>query len=118
MDLKFEPPQHLSERAKALWRELVPARARSIGRLTLLQTALESLDRADMARVALAGGSLTTVTQSTKAVHLNPLAKLERESREQFARIWEQLSFGFDGSVDGMDLERWLKRQAEFGAIQ
>ena len=34
-----EPPEHLSERSKALWRALVPDRARSLGRRVMLQAA-------------------------------------------------------------------------------
>lgn len=43
------PPPHLSERAQALWREVVPRRAVSPERLALLQVALEALERADAA---------------------------------------------------------------------
>jgi phage terminase small subunit len=118
MNERFEPPAHLSDRAKALWSALVPDRARSIGRLTLLQAALEALDRADSARKTIGTGGLTTTTKTTGALHIHPLVKVEREARQQFARIWEQLSFGFDGNEDGMDLERWLKRQEQRGAIR
>ena len=96
-----EPPDHLSERSKQLWRDLVPKRAKSPGRLALLQTALEALDRADEARELISTEGLTTVTETTGAVHLNPLVKLERESRQAFMKAWGLLHFDFDIEIDG-----------------
>lgn len=96
-----KPPAHLSARSKALWKDLVPRRARSAGRKALLQTALEALDRAEQARKAIAKTGLTTTTKTTGAVHINPLIKIERESRQQFARIWSDLRFNFDPRQDG-----------------
>ncbi len=109
---QFTPPAHLSERTKTLWAELVPERARSAGRLALLTAGLEALDRADAARTAL-GVNLTTTTETTGAVHCHPLLKVEREARGQFAKIWADLGLGWDGSTDGMSLDRWLSRQDE-----
>lgn len=97
------PPAHLSERSKALWKSFVPSRARSIGRMALLQAALESLDRAESARAAIAVEGMTATTKSTGAIHVHPLVKVEREARQQFARIWQgDLHFGFDAKLDGM----------------
>jgi P27 family predicted phage terminase small subunit len=112
MNRDFKPPKHLSDRAKAIWRELVPARARSLGRLTLLQAALEALDRCDAAREAIGTAGLTTTTKTTGAVHLHPLLRVERESRQQFGKLWEQLHLGFDSSIDGIELERYLAQRA------
>ena len=57
-----EPPAHLSERAKGLWRGVVPSTIRCPERLALLQSGLEALDRADQAREAISREGLTTVT--------------------------------------------------------
>lgn len=46
---KFPPPDGLSERGKALWRQVVPDRGRSPGRLAMIGEALKALDRADQA---------------------------------------------------------------------
>jgi phage terminase small subunit len=89
----FAPPSHLSERAAALWADVVPRRAKTPGRLALIQTALESLDRADAARVAVAREGMTTITQRSGAMHIHPLLKVERESMQQFAKLWSQLGF-------------------------
>jgi phage terminase small subunit len=70
------PPEHLSERAQGLWREIVPRRAVSPERLALLQVALEALDRADAARQVIAQEGMITTTKTTGAVHVHPLVKL------------------------------------------
>jgi hypothetical protein len=113
MDDKFAPPEHLSSRTKALWLELVPSQCRSHGRLVLLAEALSALDRATQAREELAGQKLVTVTKSTKATHLHPLLKAERECRAQFSRIWADLGLGFDQRMDGIPYEYWLKQQGQ-----
>jgi len=86
-----EAPNHLSERSKALWISLGPTRCTSVGRRNLLQVALEALDRAEEARQAIVAQGLTKTTQGTGAIHVNPLLKVERDCRNQFAGIWRQL---------------------------
>src|SRR5690606_27550481 len=76
-----EPPAHLSESSKQLWREVVPASI-SMGRLAVLTSALEARDRAEECRLTVNAQGLTTVTETTGAVHLHPLLKVERENRQ------------------------------------
>lgn len=111
MDDRFPAPEHLSDRSKALWAEVVPRRRRSPGALAMVEEALTALDRADQARAALPSAGLVTVTESTKAVHVNPLVKVERECRQQFARIWSDLHLNYDDGIDGVRYEAWLQRQ-------
>ena len=113
MEHQFTAPAHLSERAKTLWAELVPEAARSAGRLALLTAALQALDRAEQARLELAATTLTTTTETTKAVHVHPLVKVEREARGQFAKIWSDLGLSWDGMIDGMSTDRWLAAQSK-----
>ncbi len=111
----FTPPEHLSDRSKALWLAVVPSRAMSAGRLAMIQVALEALDRADEARLAVRRDGLTTKTATTGDVHVNPLVKIERECRAQFAKIWESLGLAWETRTDGMTgtaLERMLAKQA------
>ena len=84
-------PTHLSERAAALWRELGPWRADTLGRRTLFQAALEALDRAEQARELIETAGLVSATKTTGALHIHPAVKVEREARAQFAAIWTQL---------------------------
>ena len=93
-----KPPSHLSKRAKKLWVLVVERRAKSPERLALLQTALESLDRADQCREQIESQGLLTETKTTGTKHLNPLLKLEKDSRQLFARIWRDLQL--DWAID------------------
>ncbi|MDI7245859.1 MAG: hypothetical protein QME92_00055 [Bacillota bacterium] len=97
----LEPPAHLSERSKALWRQVVPDRAKSPGRLALLQTALEALDRADQARQVLDREGLFTTTPGSGVTHVHPAARIEREARALFLRAWTELGLEWDAVVDG-----------------
>ena len=101
---EFEPPKHLSAKSKAVWRAIVPRRARSPERLLLVTTALEALDRADQARQTVEAAGLTVTTKRTGAVHLHPLVRVEREARTLFLRCWERLSLAFDFRVDNQEL--------------
>lgn len=91
-----QPPPHLSDRAAALWRDVVPRRAKTPGRVAMVQTALEALDRADAAREAVEVSGMTTTTKTTGAVHVHPLVKVERESRAQFTKVWGTLNLAFE----------------------
>lgn len=94
-------PEHLSDRARAIWSMIVPRRARSTERLTLLQAALEALDRADAARVTIAKEGMTTTNETTGLVHVHPLVKVEREARAQFMSGWAALHLEWDTMIDG-----------------
>ena len=110
---QFEPPSHLSPRATALWRSLVPSRARSPARLALLQAGLEAWTVPTPSTRGVAAAGMTTTTATTKAVHVHPLVKVEREARAQFAKIFSELSLGYDQSIDGVPLERAMERLKE-----
>jgi phage terminase small subunit len=98
---KISPPGHLSDRSKALWAELVPRRARSPERLELLTVALEARDRAAEARAAVDAEGLTTTTETTKAVHIHPLLRVEKDSWATFVRVWKELDLERAKSLDG-----------------
>ena len=94
-------PSHLSDRSRALWAELAPRKARSLGRQVLLQIGLEQLDAADAARAVLNEHGTTFTTESTGAVHERPECRIEREARRTFLRIWRDLNLDWDQAVDG-----------------
>src|SRR5438067_11478263 len=88
-----EAPAHLSDRAKELWRQTV-ARAQSPERQILLQTALESLDRADQAAAVVAVEGLVVKSERSHFSHAHPLLKVEEDSRARFMKCWTKLGFG------------------------
>jgi phage terminase small subunit len=89
-DHATEPPEHLSERSKELWRNACPQAIRSEKRLVVLRAALEALDRADAARLAIAEQGMISITERSGMAHVNPLVKVEREARLDFAKLWKQ----------------------------
>ncbi|MCC6486390.1 MAG: hypothetical protein IT364_02740 [Candidatus Hydrogenedentes bacterium] len=96
-----DPPDHLSERSKDLWRKVGPDEAKSIERRTLFQAGLEALDRADEARRIIQAEGMISKTTTTGAVHVHPALKIEREARAQFVRIWEVLNLRWNSQIDG-----------------
>jgi len=96
-----EPPAHFSERSKTIWRTIGPTHVRSLGRQMYFQSALESLDRAEEARKLIEIEGLTSKTTSTGALHVHPLAKVEKEHRQLFCKLWDTLKLRFDPQVDG-----------------
>ncbi len=98
--MRAEPPDYLSHESKDLWREVVPRHDRGPGWLVILTQALITWDRCEEARKELEVQGLTTVTEATGAVHLNPLVKVERECRQQFIRLWSELGLSWDIEID------------------
>jgi phage terminase small subunit len=97
----LDPPGHLSDRSQRLWLDCVPRRARSPGRLALLQASLEALDLADRARLKVEEEGMTKTTEKTGAVHVHPLLKVATEARRQFMSGWEKLGLTWDPTIDG-----------------
>ena len=97
-----EPPNHLSERSRRLWRELVPRRASSPERLQFLLVALECLDEADRAREVLLCEGLTVTNERTGIVHAHPLTRVEKDARCQFLAAWRALGLNFDPQTGPM----------------
>ncbi|MHB1038120.1 MAG: P27 family phage terminase small subunit [Pirellulales bacterium] len=85
------PPEHLSDRAKTIWRAVVPLHI-SPGRLLLVQTALEALDRCDEARRLIEKEGLTSKTETTGALHIHPAIRVEKDARAQFLAAWSKAS--------------------------
>jgi phage terminase small subunit len=85
------PPEHLLERSKQLWLELVGSRVKGTSRIATFQTALEYLDMADTARQQRLEDGLVVKTKRTGVPHLNPVVRVEQQSRESFLKIWQRL---------------------------
>jgi P27 family predicted phage terminase small subunit len=100
---EHEPPAHLSQASQALWRRIVPKRAKSPGRLALLTTALGALDRADAAGAVIEREGMVLTGKAGSLPHAHPLLRVEKDSRALFARCWADLHLGWDQS----DGDRW-----------
>jgi len=87
-----KPPKHLSDRVKELWGQVVPRRCKHPEELALLQSALESLDRADQAAAILAKDGLVTVTAGSGTKHRHPMIDVEKEARAAFVKAWQMLN--------------------------
>lgn len=96
----MKPPDHLSERSNELWRYYVGNTVNSLAEISIFQGALEALDRADEARKIIDGEGLVNITKTTGAVHINPLTKLEKESREHFLKAMKTLNLHFESNLD------------------
>ena len=93
---EYAPPDHLSDRAKALWTSVVPSSGKSPERLAMIQSALESLDRADACRKLIDTEGLTVTLPNGKMVHRHPLLKTESENRALFLRTWTRLNLHWE----------------------
>jgi phage terminase small subunit len=85
------PPDHLLERSKQLWVELVGSRIKGTSRIVTFQTALEYLDLADTARQERLENGMVVKTKRTGVPHLNPVLRVEQQAMASFLKIWQQL---------------------------
>src|SRR4051794_29484663 len=86
-----EPPEHLSERSRALWCELVRHRCNSVERQLLLECALTDLDRADALRMQIAREGAMVTSARSKLPRAHPALKIEAEMRRRFLAAWRAL---------------------------
>ena len=96
-----KPPAHLSERAKGLWQAVVPSRAKSPERLAMVQSALESLDRADQAAALVRDEGMTVTAKKGGLPHVHPAVRVERDARAMFVRTWGGLALSWNHEIDG-----------------
>ena len=93
-------PSDLTERAKALWNAAMSTGSRSPQRLVVIEEALRALDLAERARQAVLADGLTSTTARTGACHVHPAARVERENRQLFCKLWRSLGLTFDCRLD------------------
>jgi hypothetical protein len=93
-------PEGFSERSVRIWTSET-ARTKSQGRLALLEECLRHLDRADALAALIAKEGLTTTTQTTGAVHIHPLAKIELTHRGVFVKLAKMLTLEWHSPLDG-----------------
>ncbi len=85
-----KPPSHLSNASKRWWKEVVATYALEPHHLKLLQLAAESWDRCQQGRRAIGiEGPFVADRYGARAPH--PAIRVERDSRQDFARLLRQL---------------------------
>ncbi len=92
----IQMPSHLSENSKKIWKSVVPSNARTSHRKVLILAALESLDRAEEARLIIAEEGMLLPAGERTIAHVHPLLKVERDSRALFAKLWNQLNLQYE----------------------
>ena len=96
-----EMPPGLSPSSEAIWRSVVPKRAKSLERVALLEQALRAKDRANEIAIELSKQDLTFTTPGTGTIRANPLLKAEQQSRALFEKIWIDLKLQWTSEIDG-----------------
>ncbi len=99
--MEYKAPKELSKQAQAIWRGVVPRRAKTAERMLLIKTALQTLDRADEVTAEIKKQGLTIENPSSGAIRANPLVKLEKELRGQFAAMWDKMALDWHAVIDG-----------------
>lgn len=89
-------PDHLSDRASAIWDQIVANYVVEIEGLPLLETALTQYDRAAQARNEIEASGLSWTNPDSGAVHVNPAAKVERDASKAFRLAWKALDLDFE----------------------
>jgi hypothetical protein len=70
--------------------------------MTLVEQALRALDRATAAAELVDAEGMTSTTETTGTFHVHPAVRIERESRQLFARIWGgMLHLEWTSEIDG-----------------
>jgi phage terminase small subunit len=88
-----EPPKHLSQRSREVWRSVVKEWALGTHELRLLELACTSLDRAEEARQALAANGLTVLDRFGQEKP-RPEVGIERDAKVTAARLFRELRLG------------------------
>jgi hypothetical protein len=99
--MEYKAPAELSKQSAAVWRGVVPRRAKTAERMLLIKTALQALDRAAEVTAKIKEQGLTIENPSTGAIRANPLVKIEKELRQQFASIWLGMDLDWHAVIDG-----------------
>ena len=94
-------PKNLSKESKCLWKTIVTEyNFTDSGGLTLLQTALEALDRLREAQAILKKTGLL-VRDRFSQIRVNPVTIVERDSRSQFLHAMRMLNLDLEPLKDG-----------------
>jgi P27 family predicted phage terminase small subunit len=86
-----EPPEHLSEKAKALFSFYVGMTVRSPGQIALFIRGLDAMDRADECGQIIRAEGLSQTSERSKMTRQHPLLNTQREASAEMLKIWKNL---------------------------
>ena len=86
-----EPPDHLSEKAKTLYRFYIGKTIRAPGQIAVLVRGLEALDQADECGRIIRAEGLSLKSERSGMLRQNPLLNTQKEATSQMLKIWAAL---------------------------
>jgi P27 family predicted phage terminase small subunit len=92
-----DPPPHLSEKARILWKHYAGPVLKSPAQLALFETGLAALDRATQAREIISREGMTLANEKGKMPHAHPLFNIQKESEAHFLKVWKTLNLNWPG---------------------
>ncbi len=87
-----DPPDHLSDASKALWRSTLSGWSLDAHHQHLLRLACEALDLAEQARLELVEHGRTTITEANGGIRAHPATAIARDNRTLAARLLRDLN--------------------------
>ena len=93
-----QPPPHLSDGSKALWKSTLAGWDLDTHHQRLLCLACEALDLAEQARLELVEHGRTTITDTNGGIRAHPATAIARDNRTLAARLIRDL--GLDEESD------------------
>ena len=102
-----EPPEHLSEKAKTLFRFYVGKTVRAPGQVTLFIRGLEAMDTADECGKVIRKEGLSVKSERSNMVRQHPLLNTQREATAQMLKVWKELRLNINSqqAVGGFGFE-------------
>jgi len=86
-----EPPEHLTEKAKDLFRFYCGKTVRAPGQIALLIRGLEAMDTADECGRVIREEGLSVRSERSGLVRQHPLLNTQREATAQMLKVWKEL---------------------------
>lgn len=91
-EMKFpEPPEHLSEKARALYRQYVGADITTVARIALFVRGLEALDLADECAKIIRRDGVAQVSERSDMSRQHPLLNSLKTATETVLKVWAAL---------------------------
>jgi hypothetical protein len=97
----MEPPEGLNPRCQKLWTALL-YKAKSPGRLTLLELALRQLTAIDALDAEIEQEGQLATSDRSRLSRINAATRLRLQHLQVFIKISKELGLPWDHSVDGI----------------